>query len=285
MARILLAGCGSIGTQLGQQLQAQGHEQGHEVFGLRRSAVSLPFPTLQADLSQPIPDGLLPENLDYVIHTGTPAERSDAGYAAGYPLAVKHLLQALEGQRLKRFFFVSSTAVYHQNDGSWVDETSPTDPQRFNGIRVLEAEQLLLQSAQPGTCMRFGGIYGAGRSWLMRRVQAGAEIQTEPPKYTNRIHQDDCVGVLQFLIEQCEQGIHLDEHYVAVDNDPADEATVCRWLAEQLNAPEPNPITAAADASQNKRCNNQRLQNAGYSFKYPTFREGYRFEIGIEQSL
>ena len=172
MARILLAGCGSIGTQLGLALQADGHE----VFGLRRSDIALPFPTLQADMSQPLPAGLLPARLDYIVHTGTPSERSDAGYMAGYPAAVQNLLNALAEHRLKRFFFISSTAVYAQDDGSWVDETSPTEPQRFNGIRVLEAERIINQSNQPGTSIRFGGIYGPGRTWLLRRVQAGAEV-------------------------------------------------------------------------------------------------------------
>ena len=278
MARILLAGCGSIGTQLGLTLQAEGHE----VFGLRRSAVALPFTTLQADMSQPIPEGLLPERLDYIIHTGIPSERSDAGYIAGYPAAVQHLLEAVEVHPLKRFFFISSTAVYAQDDGSWVDECSPTEPQRYNGVRVLEAEGLVTESSQPGTCIRFGGIYGPGRTWLIRRVQAGAEVQSQPPKYTNRIHQDDCVGTIKFLLDLSEQGDSIDDCYVAVDNDPADEVTVCSWLAEQMKAPQPTLTQAAADASQNKRCSNQRLLDRGYQFKYPSFREGY---LGILQSI
>lgn len=272
MARILLAGCGSIGTQLGEQLQAAGHE----VYGLRRSAVAMAFPSIQADLSKPLPDDLLPADLHYVVHTGTPTERSDAGYETGYPRAVKHLLKALQGHALRRFLFVSSTAVYHQDDGSWVDEHSTTHPQRYNGVRMLEAEALLEESGLPYSAVRFGGIYGGGRSWLIRRVQAGAEIQSEPPKYTNRIHQDDCVGVLRHLIEQSEQGAPLHSVYVAVDDDPADEATVCRWLASQLGAPDPKPVCAADPASQNKRCNNKLLKTTGYGFTFPDFRAGYQ---------
>jgi len=275
MARILLAGCGSIGNQLAEQLQAAGHE----VFGLRRSAVAMAFPTLQADLTKPLPDALLPADLDYVVHTGTPAERSDAGYEAGYPRAVKYLLKALQGHPLRRFLFVSSTAVYHQDDGSWVDEDSSTQPQRYNGIRMLEAENLLEQSGLPYSAVRFGGIYGGGRSGLIRRVQAGADIQVQPPKYTNRIHQDDCVGVLRHLIEQSEQGAPLHSVYVAVDDEPADEATVCRWMASQLGAPDPTPVSVARSAPQNKRCNNKRLKATGYCFTFPDFRAGYQASL------
>lgn len=272
MARILLAGCGAIGTQLGTQLQTAGHQ----VYGLRRSATPLPFSTIQHDLSRPFAQGVLPDGLDYVVHTGTPAERTDAGYEAGYPRAVSNLLQALQGGTLKRFIFVSSTAVYHQDDGSVVDEDSPTEPQRFNGIRVLQAEQLLAESGVPHTSVRFGGIYGAGRNWLIRRVQSGTEVQSEPPKYTNRIHQDDCVGVLRFLIEQNEQATPLHDIYVAVDDDPATEADVCSWLATQLKAAAPTLISSDAMAPRNKRCCNQRLKQAGFEFKFPSYKEGYR---------
>lgn len=272
MARILLAGCGNIGTQLGGQLQAEGHE----VFGLRRSNADMPFPCLQADLTQPLPDTLLPQNLDYVVHTGTPSERSDAGYEAGYPRAVANLLAALTQQSLKRYFFVSSTAVYHQDDGSWVDETSRTEPLNYNGVRVLEAETMLQRSNIPATSIRFGGIYGSGRNWLIRRVQNGAEAQAGPPKYTNRIHQDDCVGALKFLITENEQGRSLHPVYVGVDDDPATEADVCTWLAQQLNAPPPTLITATTPASQNKRCRNNLLKLQGYAFIFPSFRDGYQ---------
>lgn len=282
MARILLAGCGAIGTQLGEALQAAGHE----VFGLRRSAVAMPFPTLHADLTQPLAAELLPAQLDYVVHTGTPAERSDSGYEAGYPRALRHLLAALapatSTASLKRFFFVSSTAVYHQDDGSWVDETSPTRPTRFNGIRVLEAENVLRQSGVAGTCVRFGGIYGAGRNGLMRRVQAGAEVQVTPAKYTNRIHQDDCAGVLHYLINEQEQGRPLQPVYLAVDDDPADESTLCSWLADRLGAPAPVTTSPGGHMGQNKRCSNRLLRAQGYRFIYPTFREGYAAQCRVD---
>ncbi|MAR89600.1 MAG: SDR family oxidoreductase [Pseudomonadota bacterium] len=271
MATILLAGCGAIGTALGQQLQAAGHQ----VYGLRRSAVALPFPCLQGDLHQPLPADLLPAGIHYVVHTGTPAERSDAGYEAGYPRALRHLLDALQEHPLRRLVFVSSTAVYHQTDGSWVDEDSPTRPQRFNGRRVLEAETLLRDAGVPGTSVRFGGIYGPGRTWLMRRVRAGAEVQASPPKYTNRIHQDDCVGLLAFLIQRVEQGFQPPPILVGVDDAPAPEQEVCQWLAQQLNTPPPRRVQAADSAPRNKRCRNQRLHQLGYRLRYPSYREGY----------
>ncbi len=271
MARILLAGCGSIGTQLGESLV----QQGHAPVGLRRSRVEMPFPCLQSDLSKPLASELFAQPIDYVVYTTTPSEYSDAGYQAAYPIGVQHLLDALADHSLKRFFFVSSTAVYHQDDGSWVDEDSATEPSRYNGIRVLEAEKILHNSAVPSTAIRFGGIYGRNRTRLIKKILQGAEAQISPPKYTNRIHQDDCVGVLDHLIACAESGAQLADCYVGVDDDPADEMSVYQWLANRFNGPAPKPIPASPNASQNKRCRNQRLKALGYTFLYPDYKSGY----------
>ncbi|HVL00645.1 MAG TPA: hypothetical protein VM553_12575, partial [Dongiaceae bacterium] len=113
-------------------------------------------------------------------------------------------------------------------------------------------------------------------------VKAGCNVQSLPPKYTNRIHQDDCVGVLQFLLEQSEAGATLADCYLGVDDDPASEETVCGWLANYLQAPAPVLTTASADASQNKRCRNDRLRGLGYRFRYSDFRAGYAAQLAAD---
>ena len=271
MSRVLLAGCGAIGMALGKALL----QEGFDVIGLRRSAVAAPFPILNADFTQALDPALFDQPIHYVVHTATPAERSDAGYEQAYPNSVRRLLTALEGHPIKRYFFVSSTAVYAQDDGSWLDETSPTAPVAFNGIRMVEAEQIVLASDVPGTCVRFGGIYSSNSRFLLRKVEQGCTVQVSPPRFTNRIHQDDCVGMLQFLLQRAEQGAALDSIYLGVDDDPASEETVCTWLALQLGAPAPVGETAAPEASRNKRCSNRRIRDLGYRFHYPDFRSGY----------
>lgn len=280
MAHILLAGCGKLGEALGTLLQ----QQGHQVTGIRRSKVEMPFPCLQMDLTQP--ESIhLPQQVDYVVYTTTPSERSDQGYQQAYVNALTHLLDALQDKPVKHFFFVSSTAVYHQNDGSWVDENSPTQPPAFNGKRVLEGEQLAGQCSIPSTCVRFGGIYSPQRNWLIRRVQKGADIQITPPKYTNRIHQDDCIGLLAFLIGLREQGQALSPCYVAVDDAPASEEEIYNWLAQALNAPKPqqkspkNTDTPNNPVNQNKRCSNALIKALGYTFLYPSYKQGYQHNI------
>jgi nucleoside-diphosphate-sugar epimerase len=189
-----------------------------------------------------------------------------------------YLLEALvrQGQSPQRVFFTSSTAVYAQSTGEWVDETSPTEPKHFSGRRVLEGEKLLLSGPFPATVMRFGGIYGPGRTSLIERVRQGlATCRDGPPLYTNRIHRDDCAGALHHLLSLPRP----ESVYIGVDHEPAEHCDVLRWLATQLGALPPgvkaSPATDTRRHRTNKRCRNAKLVASGYVFRYPTFRDGY----------
>ncbi len=276
MTRVLIAGCGYVGSALGERLVMDSQD----VWGVRRKAGPLPLGVraFPADLCMPGSLQDLPGDLDYVFYMAAPAGSADPLYRAAYVDGLRTLLAVLDQQKQapQRVFFVSSTAVYAQRDGDWVDETSPTEPTYFSGVRLLEAEKVLFESPFAGTVVRFGGIYGPRRTRLIDRVRTGAaEYHVDPPRYTNRIHRDDCAGVLQHLM-----GVEkLEKLYVGVDCDPADDRGVLAWLSGVLGAPAPR---AAGDSeptssrgSSNKRCSNARLLGTGYSFRYPTFREGY----------
>jgi nucleoside-diphosphate-sugar epimerase len=276
MARVLIAGCGYVGSALGAALD----RDSHAVFGLRRRAGALPWGVrpLEADLCIPSTLRELPSQLDYVFFSAAPGGRDDALYRALYVEGLRNLTAALAEQKQepRRIFFTSSTSVYGQRAGEWVDEASPAEPRTFAGRRLLEAEALLFASPFPATVVRLGGIYGPRRTSLVERVRTGRVLtQVDPPRYTNRIHRDDCAGALRHLMGLAEP----ERLYLAVDCDPAPEADVTRWLAGVLGAPAPR--TGIADdegslgRSGNKRCRNDRLLASGYEFQYPTFREGY----------
>jgi nucleoside-diphosphate-sugar epimerase len=276
MTNILIAGCGYVGTALGMRLAAAGHA----VWGMRRAAEDLPpnIRHLAGDLSVPQTLQDLPPGLEVVFYTAAPNGADDAAYRAIYVDGLRHLLEALarQGQSPRRVFLTSSTAVYAQSAGEWVDESSPTAPTHFTGGRVLEGERLLLDGPFPATVVRFGGIYGPGRTSLIERVRQGlAACREGPPLYTNRIHRDDCAGALHHLMTLSDP----EALYVAVDHEPADYCDVLRWLAGQLGAPMPRVEAApGADTRRhrtNKRCRNGKLVASSYIFQYPTFREGY----------
>lgn len=271
--KILIAGCGDVGGTLGNNLAAQGHT----VYGLRRNINQLPASIhgISADLAQPDTLNSLPEALDILIYAVAAGSREEQRYRQAYPEGLRNLLDALQQQAIKpkQLFFVSSTAVYQQADHQWIDETSATEPEGFSGQVMLEAEQIALNSDIPGCVVRFSGIYGPGRNFMLNQVNEGRGYPQSPMSYSNRIHRDDCVGVLQHLINQVDQS-PLQPIYLASDCQPAPLFEVTEWLASQLGV----SITehSARRAIGSKRCNNQRLLDSGYQFKYPTYQTGYR---------
>jgi nucleoside-diphosphate-sugar epimerase len=275
MANLLIAGCGYVGSALARARVARGDN----VFGLRRTPVDMPSGVvpIAADLAVPRSLAELPAAIDVVVYAASPGGRDDAFYRTAYVEGLRNLIAALaaQGQRPRRTIFVSSTAVYGQTRGEWVDETSDTQPAHFSGRRLLEAESVLRESGLPGLVLRLGGIYGPRRTRLIDEVRQGrAAIAKGGPLYTNRIHRDDCVGALDHLIDAADPA----DCYLGVDSEPEDEAVVLRWLAGVLGASPPR--VAGADQrrerrSGSKRCRNARLVASGYAFRYPTYRDGY----------
>jgi nucleoside-diphosphate-sugar epimerase len=281
MARILIAGCGYVGGALAQRLVTGPNE----VWGLRRRPMMMPLGVepIEADLAVARTLRDLPPRLDFVIYGASPAGPDDAHYRTTYVEGVKRLLEALHLQRQspRRIFLLSSTSVFGQSKGEWVDESSATEPVDFRGTRVLEGESILAEGPFAATILRLGGIYGPRRTSLVDRVRTGrASYRKGAPRYTNRIHRDDIVGVLEHLMN-AEAPAPL---YVTVDDEPAEDAVVLRWLAGILGAPEPRaeketePPTGRA--ATNKRCRNDLLRASGYAFRFPTFREGYTALVG-----
>lgn len=264
--RVLIAGCGDVGNALGARLLADGCA----VWGVRRRIEALgpgiaPWPI---DLQDPAAMTDPPARFDYVFYTASADRRDEDHYRSIYVKALDDLLRTLReaGCPLRRVLFTSSTAVYGQSDGEWVDETSATEPSRFNGRILLEAESIVRNWGPGGINVRLSGIYGPGRTRLVRNVWNGEAKAT--PSFTNRIHVEDCAGVLHHLMRAKEpEGL-----YLASDDDPATTAEVVRWLSTALGVAEP---PAEPSDRLNKRCRNARLRRSGYRFEYPTFREGY----------
>lgn len=247
--------------------------------GLSRAPHNLPngVTALAANLSGPDLATALPADLDLVFYTAA-ADAGDArAYRAAYVTGLANLLDALESRPRppRRVLFTSSTSVYGQRGGEWVDEASPTEPPSHRGSIMLEAEARLAASPIASVVLRLGGIYGPGRTRLLESVRAGrATLPRGVKRFMNRIHRDDAAGALRHLALLGEAPPLV----LGVDDEPAERGEVLRWLADALGAPEPaqvepDPDPGAPDAG--KRCRNALLRSTGYTFGYPTFREGY----------
>ena len=269
---VLLAGCGDIGLYLGQQLQ----QAGYQVIGLKRSPLeNPPFPMVYADLLAPDSLGELAEQYDFIVYTATPSSMTPQAYEDAYVNGLKHLMSATQPPA-HRLLLVSSTGVYHQSAGEWVDESCATYPERFSGKILLQSEQIAL-SQWPTTVIRFAGIYGPGRLRLINKVQRGEPVSEVPASFTNRIFRDDCAGMLAFLMVQSAAGQPLDSVYIGCDDAPVTDVEVLDYIADCMalpRLPRAEPQQPAGTA-QNKRCCNDRIKSLGYGFAYPSYREGY----------
>jgi len=279
MARVLIAGCGYVGSTLAALLA----DEGHDVWAMRRTAAALPpgVRHLAADLRDPASLAALPEALDRVAYTATADAFTDDAYRAAYVDGPRNLLAALarQGQAPRRVAFTSSTSVYGQADGAWVDEDSPAAPAGFGGRRMLEGERAFLDGPFPATVLRLGGIYGPGRASLVEKVRAGEAECAPTPSWSNRIHRDDAAGALRHVLSM-ESPAPL---YLCVDREPAELCDVYRWIAARLGVPAPRAGSAAETAERsrgNKRCSSARLAVSGYTFRHPTFREGFGAVLG-----
>ncbi len=271
--RVLIAGCGYVGSALAAELAAQGDE----VTALRRRPGVLPpgVRPLAVDLEDPVALAAVPDDLDAVVYAVSPGGGDAAAYRAACVTGVQLLAARLRGTPVRRWLLTSSTGVYAQQDGEWVDEDSPAEPSHASGRLLLEGEAVLRAAAPRPVVVRLGGIYGPGRTGLIDRVRSGqASVAPGPPRYTNRIHRDDAAGILRFLLA------HPDPAplYLGVDSDPASEREVQGWLAERLGVPPPREAPMAPESRRargNRRCSNRRLRAAGYVLRFPSYREGY----------
>lgn len=272
---VLIAGCGDVGSRLASQLLAQGWT----VYGLRRSVARLPAGVtgIAGDLFDAnCPSAWPTSPIDYLVYSAAATDHDEAGYRAAYVDGLRNVLSWLKqhGQTPRRLVFVSSSSVYGQQQGEWVDESSATQATGYSSRLMLEAEHLALSSGIPASVVRLTGIYGPGREWLLTQVRQGYRVVVEPPLYGNRIHVDDAAGLLAYLLQADARGVALDECYIGVDDAPAPLAEVVAWLREYLAVTQWSAEASVRRAG-SKRCSNARARALGWVPRYASYREGY----------
>ncbi|WP_020499829.1 MULTISPECIES: NAD-dependent epimerase/dehydratase family protein [Sciscionella] len=267
----VLAGCGDLGARVGQRLT----RLGYRVLGLRRHPEHLPVGIAgqAVDLREQRPQ--LPADTTLVVVALTADAYTASAYRDTYVTGLRRVLDAIEEDlpAPPRMLLVSSTAVYGVTDGSWVDEQHPAIPATDTGAQ-LRAAEACLQARQPeGIVLRLGGLYGPGPSRLVTSVRDGTATVPAAPMFTNRIHRDDAAGVIVHLATRRASAQRL---YLGVDHEPVERAVVLRYVAELLGVPPPPVAAEESGRGSGKRCSGELLRSTGYTFSYPTYREGYR---------
>ena len=201
-----------------------------------------------------------------VIHCASPGGGDN--YRALFEQGTMNLFATLE---IEHFLLVSSTSVYAQIDGSWVDEESAAQPERATGKVLRMTEDWVLERG--GTVARLGGIYGPGRSVPLGRLLHGdAFIEGEGERVMNAIYRDDAVSALLLLGSLKPGGI-----FNVVDDDPVSQFEWFRWVSQRVEKSMPpfGPRDFARKrAWTNKKVSNAKLRRLGWRPQFPSFRDG-----------
>ncbi|QZP37618.1 SDR family oxidoreductase [Halobaculum magnesiiphilum] len=288
---VTIIGCGYVGLELARQLLANGHD----VVGVRRSesgseAVEATGATaVAADATDPDSLSALPDT-DAVVFAASSGGRGADAARAVYVEGIRNVIREYGARESPpdRLVYTSSTGVYGDHGGDWVDEETPLDPTTDKTRVLAEAERVAREEAAAvgidGTAARFAGLYGPDRYRLDRYLDGPVTAG-----YLNMVHRDDAAGAVRFLLEA---DLARDKVVLVVDDEPADKWAFADWLADECGVEQPEKRTkeeriAAGDLSTaaerrirtSKRCSNDRLRELGYEFKYPTYRTGYRAAI------
>jgi nucleoside-diphosphate-sugar epimerase len=228
---VLIIGCGYLGLRAAKAWLAAGRT----VFALTRGRAD----ELRANGIEPVVgDVLNPESLAALPRTDTVLYAVGMDRTAGksmrevYVQGVRNVVGALGSTRL---LYISSTSVYGQTDGSWVDETSPTDPLEESGKVVLEAEQTLRHVRPDSIILRFAGIYGPGRVLRKASLLKGEPVPGDGERFVNLIHVEDGVRAVLAAEEKAEPG----ETYLIADDAPPTRRELFTHTAARIGAPVP----------------------------------------------
>lgn len=269
MNTLLSLGHGYSADVLAQRLLALGWQ----VFGTTRRAERAE--AMQSAGIEPI---LWPGDLTQVLERATHILASAAPDEAGDPflVAAPEIAQA----RAKWVGYLSTTGVYGDHQGGWVDEATALTPSSARGAHRVLAENQWVATGLPLHIFRLAGIYGPGRGPFEKVRDGTARRIIKADQVFSRIHVEDIALVLEASMARPNPGAA----YNVCDDDPAPPQDVLSHAAHLLGLPEP-PAVDYGDAdmtpmarsfySESKRVRNNRIkEDLGVTLRYPTYREG-----------
>lgn len=267
MMNIAVIGSGYIGSETALFWK----NKGHLITATTRTAGKIeniaPFAqevVLLQEADDPQLKFLIEKNdvLLITVAAGKP-EEYDSTYVQ---LAQKIREAALEIKTPKRLIYTSSTSVYGEHHGEWVDEKSSLKADTPTATALIRAEQIFESLRELGwqvTILRLAEIYGPKRE-ISQRVAQGPFPGTGD-KYTNMIHQQDCVAAIDFVLEKGLTGV-----FNLADDDHPTRKELYDKVASQMHLPSPewDPKRASQHLG-NKRISNHKIKSVGFAFKIP----------------
>ncbi|MGK0674137.1 MAG: SDR family oxidoreductase [Halothiobacillaceae bacterium] len=266
---------------IGQRVAALWHDKGGLVTALVRSARKTdPAHAVQGDLDHPETLRHLPSHGAVLFHFVPPPPTGQTD------TRTTHLLTALEDKPPRRIVYISTSGVYGDCGGAWVDETRPVNPGNDRARRRVDAERQLAdfaaRHAVPLVVLRVPGIYGPGRLPLERIRRGDPVVCPEEAPWSNRIHADDLAAIaVRAAQDDAPPGT-----YNASDDAPSSMTDYVYRLADAAGLPRP-PCVSLDEArrifppslleylNEARRLDNRRMKEVlGVRLRYPSLAEG-----------
>ena len=288
----LIFGCG----YLGERVAGRWRDARQDVVVVTRSGTRADefkrqgFGTIVADVTQPATLVGLPSAGTVLFAVGF--DRS-----AGQPIVevyaggVRNVLAALPSDT-GRFIYISTTGVYGDTGGQWIDEQTPPDPERDDGRASLAAEQALADHplGARGVILRLAGLYGPGRVPFLDQLRAGQPIPAAGEGHLNLIHVDDAAAAVLAAAGELNRkridypGARIfcvsDGHPVRREDYYREVARRIGASAPQFVAPDPHSPRAARSATDRRVSNTRMLMELSVRLAFPDYRAGLAAILG-----
>jgi len=296
--RLLIIGCGYLGLRVGERAKSAGWS----VSATSRSRLAFleeqGFAPVRFDWNEArdlalIANTIETEGIDRILIAISHDRRSNVDRYVSQVDGLARFLGAVRSASNARptpdVVYISTTGVYHQTGGVWVDESSTTRPTRDGGRAHLIAESKLRSclGTADWTILRLSGIYGPGRVPRAADVRAGRPIASPPDGHLNLIHVDDAAsGVMSAFSWRDRNATSLPPRqrlYVVSDDSPVLRRQFYQEIATQTNSPAPTFVDPAADSGVRFRSEtDKRVWNRQFKrdlvpkLQYPGHIEGLR---------
>ena len=215
---------------------------------------------------------------DHILVSVPPERQED--------LVVKNFSKFIEDAKVNWITYLSSTSVYGDHKGEWVNENSVTNPTSFNGISRLKAENswlsLQMNKNLSVQIFRLSGIYSNEKNVLVRLKSGTAKLINKKDHYLSRIHVQDIANILFQSLSKFKSG----EIYNLADDKPSSSEDITLYGAKLLNIKNLKKIEVNEIESEilknfykdSKKVSNKKIKNYfGYNFKFPSYIEGLNY--------
>jgi len=286
MRKVLILGCGYVGSALARELK----DKGFGVIAVTRNEERLRLlkgsgvEARQARVDSEDWHGIADTDVDLVVNCVSSAGGGLEGYRQSYLEGNRSLGKWMRRRNFSgKAIYTSSVSVYPNSGGGWLLEADAA-PDNERGEVIFESERIFMDTEASArlAVLRLGGIYGPGRTIFAQRI---AEVQGSLPGwgdyFLNLARVEDIVSA---IIELGLESVDLEGIFNVVDDCPALKADIVSWVANRIGRVAPGFSGEKEDQGSrrgsgkpaNRRISNARLkERTGWRPKFPSFREGY----------